>query len=246
MTGFNGATTQWSWKWPAMRPRRSSAALQLQWGHDAVVVEVVSRYERLRSAMASSLQWGHDAVVVEVLAGRLVVASRSLLQWGHDAVVVEVANAATAPHDALELQWGHDAVVVEVDDELARGRPPSATLQWGHDAVVVEVLDVELVPPRRPTALQWGHDAVVVEVNVIAMSIGTGVDASMGPRRSGRGSGSLRSIGIVRLRHASMGPRRSGRGSVRATAVTPSAEVSVQWGHDAVVVEVDSASRDDR
>ena len=136
--------------------------------------------------------------------------------------------------NGIPLQWGRDAVVAE-RRRLTRARDGGASFNgaatlWSRKAI----------PPEgqghAAAVLQWGRDAVVAERVRPAVLTSEATEASMGPRRCGRGkvdttslsqSGSISFNGAATLwsrkgqppvhlpghdRHASMGPRRCGRG----------------------------------
>ena len=62
-----------------------------------------------------SLQWGHDKIVMEVISLMSDILYGNALQWGHDKIVMEVyINHINAMTNHYMLQWGHDKIVMEV------------------------------------------------------------------------------------------------------------------------------------
>ena len=146
LTGFNGATTQWSWKWTSstadtdaaddasMGPRRSGRGSGLPGGSQAIAPE--------------RLQWGHDAVVVEVSSATLVTATRTMRasmgprRSGRGSAAAWTTRRSRASFNGATTQWSW-----KWPRRAGAGSP--WTLQWGHDAVVVEVDDRGSTHGRR-------------------------------------------------------------------------------------------------
>ena len=159
-SSFNGATTLGSWKTrDAARPS-GNAASQLQWGHDAGVVEDPGGSGD--ATQLTALQWGHDAGVVEDRSGRRSGPSAAL-QWGHDAGVVEDTRRIGRAR-VRTARGFNGATTLGSWKTRARRRDGASALARFNGATT---LGSWKTPRRRRGAgrpvLQWGHDAGVVE-----------------------------------------------------------------------------------
>ena len=218
--------------------------------------------ERLTAAAGEyKLQWGHDAGVVEDTAMPSVRicgddASMGPRRWGRGRRPAGWRPTWAAGFNGATTlgSWKTPTIAgpTPTSAQIAsmgprrwgRGRPSqrasagayAASLQWGHDAGVVED-HVGHGAKALAYKLQWGHDAGVVEDAAEDGESGESPSAaSMGPRRWGRGR--LGRGGTVSgAMTASMGPRRWGRGRRDGTSNLLVRDDTLQWGHDAGVVE---------
>ena len=88
--------------------------------------------------------------------------------------------------------------------------------------------------------LQWGHDKIVMEVYILIGISLYGLHASMGPWQNSHGS--LNLILLSKFHGiASMGPWQNSHGS-NEKGNRNFAQYMLQWGHDKIVMEVDSAT----
>ena len=235
-------------------PRRS-----LQWGRDDGVAEDVMQLI-VEDPTTDRLQWGRDDGVAEDERRARRIDVRRRLQWGRDDGVAEDADLAD-DHDRMELQWGRDDGVAE-DAITTGGIADCARLQWGRDDGVAEDAPCVPRPGSEDRELQWGRDDGVAEdtwrpAPVCSQMLGfngaatmgsrktpthgatpvTPGDASMGPRRWGRGR--RRSLTAPRVSPsgfngaATMGSRKTMAASLRMSA----ADRVLQWGRDDGVAE---------
>ncbi len=145
-----------------------------------------------------------------------------------------VPPAATPP-EACTLQWGHDGVVVEYDGPIEHvGLPGPASM--GPRRCCRGIHKRVAIDEAAKVRLQWGHDGVVVEYYDWSIRTRRTTPASMGPRRCCRGI-PMPQIDPTMTWAASMGPRRCCRGIRQSKSPTFCPAISLQWGHDGVVVE---------
>ena len=163
--------------------------------------------------------------------------SRRSLQWGHGAGAVEDAGLAGRQLDRRSLQWGHGAGAVEdtarsTDASERRPRFNGATAlgPWKTRGRVKSAIEA--------AELQWGHGAGAVEDRQAIA--GAAVTArrfngatALGPWKTR----SRRSRRAIRVMQASMGPRRWGRGRRPRPSGTRTEARGLQWGHGAGAVE---------
>ncbi len=156
---FNSATTQRSWR---TRPGTSSSSGRrpLQFGHDAEVVE--------------NAKWAADARD----GSRGFNSATTQRSW-------RTPTARPAWPGRCSLQFGHDAEVVENPARRKVSGTPGR-LQFGHDAEVVENLPGP-IDREGLLQLQFGHDAEVVENVAVHERADRHPEASIRPRRRGRG-----------------------------------------------------------
>jgi len=117
----------------------TSAALELQWGHDFSTVEIAFTGSSVLQEQLASMGPRFFNRGNSVYVGFAAWCPGPLLQWGHDFSTVEMALQLTKQRDPAFASMGPRFFNRGNLDNIAPVGEADWLLQWGHDFSTVEI-----------------------------------------------------------------------------------------------------------